>query len=332
MSTTAESLARIDTTFKGRATSTEWPTVAIGVVILGLYVAVTLGHRSLPAIVVVAALGAISGWWSSFQHELVHGHPFPSERANEILGGFAMSLWIPFGVFKSLHLRHHRGAALTDPFDDPESFYYGQDRWRRANPLVRSVMWCNRTFAGRMIVGPPIALAAFFGSETKRLRSGDRVARRDWSRHGVWVAITAGWAFGVAGVPVWQYILGAVWIGTSVILIRSFAEHLWQPDPDARTAFVDGFFPFGLLFLFNNMHHAHHARPTVPWYQIPRLAKQLGSRAAAHSSAGYYRGYRDLIRLYGARPFCVPVHPATPDGAALLSARPRSASGSVSPS
>lgn len=332
MSTTAASLPRSDTTFKGRATSVEWPTVAIGIVILGLYAAVTLAHNRLPAIVVVATLGVISGWWSSFQHELIHGHPFPSERANEMLGGFAMSLWIPFGVFKSQHLRHHRGTLLTDPFEDPESFYCGEDRWRQANRLVRSVMWCNRTFVGRMIIGPPISLAAFFNGEAKLLRAGDRETWRDWSRHAVWVTLTAGWAFGIAGVPVWQYVLGTVWVGTSVILIRSFAEHLWQSDPGERTAFVDGFFPFGLLFLFNNMHHAHHARPTVPWYQVPRLADHLGSREAAGASAGYYKGYREILRLYGLKPFSVPVYPPTSDGTALLAARYHPVSGTVSPS
>ena len=321
-----------DATFKGCATSVEWPTVAVGIVILGLYGAVTLTHHRLPALAVIAALGLISGWWSSFQHELIHGHPFALERLNALFGGFAMSLWIPFGTFKTLHLRHHRGAALTDPFEDPESFYYDEDRWRRANGLVRAVMWCNRTFVGRLIIGPPISLAAFFASEAKRLTSGDRGAWSEWSTHAVWVAITAVWAFGVAGVPVWQYVLGTVWVGTSVILIRSFAEHLWRPEPGERTAFVDGFFPFGLLFLFNNMHHAHHARPAVPWYELPRLADQLGSREAAGATAGYYRGYREIIRLYGVKPFSVPVYPPTPDGAALVAARHHPVTGAVSPS
>ncbi len=332
MSRTTRALPPRDTTFSGRADRVEWPTVAIGVLILGLYVAVTLGHRHLPALAVIVALGVISGWWSSVQHEIIHGHPFPSGRVNDLVGGFAMSLWIPFRVYKSLHLRHHRDALLTDPFEDPESFYCDAERWRRANPLVRSVMWCNRTFVGRMILGPPIALVRFLGSEFARLRRRERSAWTDWSTHLVWVAIALVWAFGIARVPVWEYVLGTVWLGTSVIQIRSFAEHLWQPESSSRTAFVDGFFPFGVLFLFNNMHNTHHARPMVPWYQLPRLADHLGSRTAADLGAGYYKGYREIIKLYGVKPFGVPVHPSTPEGSALVAARYGTPAGTVSPS
>lgn len=330
MSTTSTTLPLRDTTFSGRATRVEWPTVAIGALIIGLYLGVTLAHRHLPAVIVIVALGVISGWWSSFQHEVIHGHPFPSERVNELVGGFAMSLWIPFRVYKSKHLRHHRDALLTDPFEDPESFYCDADRWARANVAVRCVMWCNRTFVGRMIIGPPISLVRFLGSELGRLRRRESTALTDWSFHAVWVVITLVWAFGIAGVPVWEYVLGTVWLGTSVIQMRSFAEHLWQPESSSRTAFVEGFFPFGVLFLFNNMHNTHHARPTVPWYQLPRLADHLGSRAAADGGAGYYKGYREVIKLYGVKPFCVPVHPSTPEGSALLAARYGTAPGSVS--
>lgn len=331
MSNKVGTLPHRDATFSGRATSVEWPTVALGVLILALYGAVTLGHRHLPAFALIVALAVISGWWSSFQHEVIHGHPFRSERVNEAVGSFAMSLWIPFRVYKSQHLRHHRDTLLTDPFEDPESFYCDAERWHRANVIVRSVMWANRTFVGRMIIGPPISLVRFLGSEGRRLRRREGTAWRDWSAHLVWFAITCVWAFGIAGVPVWEYVVGSVWFGTSVIQIRSFAEHLWQPESSARTAFVDGFFPFGLLFLFNNMHNTHHARPTVPWYQLPRLADHLGSRAAAGAGAGYYKGYRDVIKLYGVKPFCVPVHPSTPAGSALLVARYGTAPGTVSP-
>ncbi len=329
MSTTEVSLPRRDDTFKGRAASVEWPTVFIGLTILGLYALVTLAHNRLPTFGVIMALGVIAAWWSSFQHELIHGHPFASDRVNEVIGSFAMTLWIPYRVYKSLHLQHHRGEALTDPFDDPESFYCHEDRWQRANRLRRMVMWVNRTFVGRMIIGPPIAVAGFLGSEMTRLRRHDRTAWRDWSHHAVWITVTGVWAFGVAGVPVWQYVLGTMWVGTSIIQIRSFAEHLYQPDPNARTAFVDGFFPFGVLFLFNNMHHAHHARPSVPWYQLPKLADHLGSRDAAKAGAGYYRGYREVLQLYGVKPFCVPVDPSTPSGAALLATRYATSSGPV---
>jgi fatty acid desaturase len=332
MSTTAASLPPSEqTTFSGRATSIEWPTVALGGVILGLYLALTLNHRHVPTAILIVLLGVISGWWSSFQHELIHGHPFRSNRANELFGSFAMDLWIPFRVYKGLHLRHHQGASLTDPFDDPESFYRDSTQWNRANRLVRGVWWCNRTFVGRMVIGPPTAFVGFFRNEFRRLLRNESSARREWAVHAPWFAIAAFWAFGIARVPVWQYVVGTVWVGTAVIQIRSFAEHVWRPDNDDRTAFVDGYFPFGLLFLFNNMHNAHHARPSVPWYQLPRLAKHLGSRADAATGAGYYRGYRDVIKRYAFTPFSVPVYPPSDDGVALDAARLPQTTGAVLP-
>lgn len=329
MSTPASVLSQRDATFAGCATKIEWPTVALGTVIVGLYVIVTLSHDRLPTVVLVAALGLLAGWWSGFQHELIHGHPFPSDGVNEAIGSFAMTFWIPYRVYRQLHLRHHLGEALTDPTEDPESFYCDQDRWRDSSRLVRAVMWTNRTFVGRLVIGPPISVARFLGSELGKVARGEDSSRRDWCIHAFWVAVTGTWAFGIAGVPVWAYLLGTMWVGTSVIQIRSFAEHLYQPANENRTAFVDGVFPFGILFLFNNMHHAHHARPSVPWYQLPRLADHLGSREAAERGAGYYRGYRDVVRRYAVKPFCVPVHPATADGASLLAARYTPVTGSV---
>jgi fatty acid desaturase len=311
---------REETSFKGRSTGVEWPTVGLGIVILLCFAAVTLTHDRMPAAATIALLGIVAGWWASFQHELLHGHPFASQRINDAIGGVVLGLWLPYRLYKRLHLRHHRDPLLTDPLEDPESFYVDEQRWRGTSRVGRAVLWADRTLAWRVAVNPLVSIPRLVIGQLRQLPR-DRDARLDWGRHLPGMLLVGGWTFGVAGVPVWEYLLGAVWVATSLLRLRSFAEHRWTPEGTSRTAFVEGVFPFGLLFLFNNYHHAHHARPTVPWYQYPALARRLGSRAAASEGAGYYRGYREIVRLHLFRPFDIPVHPSTPSGSAMMNGR-----------
>jgi fatty acid desaturase len=64
-----------------------------------------------------------------------------------------------------------------------------------------------------------------------------------------------------------------------------------------------------LLFLNNNLHHTHHARPGAPWYRLPSLARTLRSAEVAAVGAGRYRSYTDVVRRHFARPLDGPVHP-----------------------
>jgi fatty acid desaturase len=70
---------------------------------------------------------------------------------------------------------------------------------------------------------------------------------------------------------------------------------------------------FGVLFLFNNLHHTHHARPGVAWYRLPALTEQLGSADVARNGAGFYRGYVEVVRRFAFRPFDTPVNPLLTD-------------------
>jgi fatty acid desaturase len=310
----------LDSRFVGRSTGVEWPTVGLGMVIVSAYVATTWFHYRLPATVTVVALAVVTAWWSSFQHELIHGHPFVSQRINDAIGVAPLLLWLPYGAYKSSHLRHHRDPMLTDPHEDPESFYVDPQRWEQSGPIARMLLWCNRTFAWRLIVSPLCATARFTKEQMLLLLQNDRQARKTWVVHLPALLVVCVYIFGVAQVPVWLYLLG-VWGGTSLMRVRSFAEHMWTPDGRPRTAFVDGIFPFGVLFLFNNYHSAHHARPSVPWYQCRALARELDSRTVAKNGAGYYKGYREVFRLYFFRPFDVPVHPQTETGQTMRQRR-----------
>ncbi|MEZ5477337.1 MAG: fatty acid desaturase [Thiolinea sp.] len=53
---------------------------------------------------------------------ILHGHPTPWRWLNEALLFPALTLWLPYPLYRESHLRHHNDD-LTDPARDPEGFY-----------------------------------------------------------------------------------------------------------------------------------------------------------------------------------------------------------------
>ena len=72
-----------------------------------------------------------------------------------------------------------------------------------------------------------------------RSRRGDRASLRIWLWHVPAVALVLLWVAGVCGIPLWQYLLLTVLPGTSLTLVRSFAEHKAAGTPLERTALVE---------------------------------------------------------------------------------------------
>ena len=286
----------------------EWRTVAVAVAVHGLWLAAVALHGITPWPLTVIALAVAVAWHGSLQHETIHGHPFRSRRLNCAVGSLPMSLRLPYFVYRRYHLSHHDCADLTDPTDDSESFYVSAERWEAMGPIRRAVVLANHTLLGRLVLGPPREVARVLAHQAREIWRGDRELARWWSIHVV--AATALGLFGVAvmGLPLWQYLLGAWYLGHSLTLLRSYCEHRWVQGA-TRSAIVRSGRVFGLLFLNNNLHHAHHAQPGVPWYELPARAAATGADAAAAEGAGLYRGYLDVARRYLLRPYDHPVHP-----------------------
>ena len=71
--------------------------------------------------------------------------------APEAIGCWPLSLWLPYPIYRSTHLAHHRDENLTDPLDDPESYYWADGQWRDLGPLGRAVVAAQSTLLGRII-------------------------------------------------------------------------------------------------------------------------------------------------------------------------------------
>jgi fatty acid desaturase len=66
---------------------------------------------------------------------------------------------------------------------------------------------------------------------------------------------------------------------------------------------------WALLFLNDNLHIAHHARRTLPWYDLPRLWRQLRPAAASRPGLLFSGGYGEVVRRHLFRPADTAEHP-----------------------
>jgi len=114
-------------------------------------------------------------------------------------------------------------------------------------------------------------------------------------------------------VPLMVYVGLMVYPSISLTQLRSFAEHRAHDVPALRTAVVETNRFWALIFLNNNLHIAHHARPNLPWYELPREWRQIcdstdGARATA-SGLVFTGGYSQVARRYLFRPVITAEHP-----------------------
>jgi fatty acid desaturase len=284
----------------GRAPRLEWPTIGIiGVCYGGWLVAGLLLWPAAPALA-LAVMTLMVAWQSSLMHEASHGHPTRSATVNELLVALPIGLVWPYRRFKTLHLRHHADERLTDPFDDPESYYRALWQYRSLPGWLQFLLRVNNTMAGRLVIGPLLANAGFLAGEARLIRAGDRQVVRAWLHHAAGLIVVVPMIVFLFDMPFWLYVLVPAYLGQSLIAIRTFAEHQWSERPDGRTIIVERS-PLALLFLNNNLHLVHHKMPNVAWYDLPA---QFRARREEwlHMNGGYaYPGYLALLRDFAFR-------------------------------
>jgi fatty acid desaturase len=292
-----------------RAEDVEWPTVCLCGIVYLSWMALTVFHEGMSIWVLFVLGGLVSAWHASFQHEATHGHPTRNSTLNTFLVGAPLLLWLPFALFRREHLRHHANDALTDPLDDPESFYILEDDWRMMNPIRQGLLTFNNTLAGRMLIGPLLAVGAVAWRQAWLVRRGDRQARRDWLLHLSGLVLVLGWLVVVAEMPVWLYALCFSYPGTALLLLRSFIEHRPHPRQAERTVIVEAGPLLSLLFLNNNLHAVHHSQPGLPWYRLPEAYRTERARVLAGNGGYRFASYGEIASQFLFRAKDHPVHP-----------------------
>ena len=143
----------------------EYPTLFLAILCYSLFIGAAIllwPVAPAAAILVMAVMGALQ---SSLAHECLHGHPFRNPHLNEALAYLPLTLAYPYRRYRSLHLKHHENASLTDPFEDPESYYRASWQFDRLPRPLRWLLRINNALLGRLICGPWLSVAGFFARE-----------------------------------------------------------------------------------------------------------------------------------------------------------------------
>jgi fatty acid desaturase len=287
----------------------EGPTWAVAVTVYAAWGSLVWFHAALPWWLMVPLGAIVIAWHNSLQHETIHALVRVPRSLRLALGFPPLGLAIPYPIYYRSHRRHHRDAWLTDPNEDPESYYHRERAWGNYPQALRVVYLFNQTLIGRLTIGPLLYLSAFLKRETLRILGGDRSNLAAWAWHTVCVGLLLFFVGEVAGMPVWQYVVFLVYPGLCLGMLRSFSEHRYATRVEHRTAIVESGFPFNLLFLNNNLHLIHHLWPALPWYRIPAVWRDARAELLEHNGGFYFRGYSTIAAAHAFRPAFIPAQP-----------------------
>jgi fatty acid desaturase len=271
--------------------------------------AVTSRYARWPLVIVAPLAALLITLHSSLQHEIVHGHPTRWRGLNRLLAIVPLNLWMPYPRYCKTHHAHHIDERLTDPLDDPESYYWRPEDWQRLHPAVRRILRIEQTFAGRIVIGSFLRIGMFWRSELRAVWRGEPGVRAIWAEHLLWCIPVLFWVKVVCGIPIWIYFVAMVVPANSIQLIRSFAEHRARPGVRERVATVEASWILGPLFLFNNLHSLHHESPGIPWYECPARYRRERARLLAENGGLVYHTYFDVARRYLLRCHDTAQHP-----------------------
>ncbi|PBB21894.1 fatty acid desaturase [Mesorhizobium sp. WSM4313] len=311
-------MASVNTGTKKRRSSTpavEWPTVSLTLFCYGAWLATGFLVWPSHPLLALAVLPFILALQSSIMHEVLHGHPTRNARINEAFVFLPIGMVWPFRRFKTIHLRHHADERLTDPLDDPESYYQALWMHEGLPPTMKLLLKINNTMVGRLVLGPWLSSVGFFIDDAKQILAGDEAIRKAWALHAVGLAVVAPIVTFGFGIPLWLYILVPVWLGQSLISIRTYAEHQWSEHPEGRTVIVERS-PLSFLFLNNNLHFVHHKSPTIAWYRLPKLFRERRGEWLRMNNGYAYPNYFAMLKAHAFRakePIVHPVLRRTPE-------------------
>ncbi len=285
----------------------EGPTLALIGFCYGLWALAGAMIWPIAPVAALALMAVMAALHSSLVHECLHGHPTRNRRWNEALVSVPLSVIYPYRRYRATHLAHHHDERLTDPLEDPESYYKARWQHDRMPLWLRAILRVNNTMLGRLVLGPVLGAAGFLAQEGRMFRADVQGVRKAWLLHlvGLVPMLALVWSF---GIPFWLYMVAVVWPSLSLIAIRTYAEHRWHDVPEGRTIVVERS-PLAWLFLNNNLHIVHHQLPQAPWYALPRLYAERRDHWQKLNHGYVYANYWQMFRAHAIRAKEPVVHP-----------------------
>ena len=290
-------MATTEFTFE-RARTVEWMTVVLTLVVYAVLALLVWFHNILPWWVILPIGSYTAALHSSLQHETLHGHPTRNRMLNEALIFITPTFWLPYGCYRDTHLAHHNDQHLTDPERDPESYYMLPEQWAAMPGTKRTLFVINQTLGGRMLIGPAVSIVQFWVREWSQILRGDLRSLSCWIAFAISAALAFYYVSFVCQMPFWKYYFLVAYPGISLALVRSYCEHQAAENIGERTIIVEASPFWSLLFLNNNLHIAHHARPTLPWYALPAYYRAERDAFINRNKNYVMRGYGQIFRQY----------------------------------
>lgn len=296
-----------------RVKSIEWSTLGLILLCYGFWGLAGAAWSTGFWLISLLTLPVLAAFHTSLQHEVIHGHPTPSRWLNEALVALPLAAVFPFRRYKALHLQHHRDEHLTDPYEDPESYFWPEDQVHRMNDFQRLIFALNNTLVGRLTIGPALTMIGFARTEIARCRANEPGVRRAWAHHLLGLAVLATLVTEVFAMPLWVYVVFVVYPALALTAMRSYAEHQAAENVGARSAVVEAHPFWALLYLNNNLHIVHHASPQTPWYRLPALYRERRALYLAANENTLFEGYGEIARRFAfsvKQPVAHPLIPA----------------------
>lgn len=281
----------------------EWPTIILILLCNIVWFWLALAGAGLHPIIWIGAMAVLTTLYWSLMHEAVHNHPTDIDWINRLTVIIPIGWVFPYGRFRDSHLQHHETGELTDPFDDPESFYLSPACWQNMARPIRLLLRFNNSLFGRMLVGPAFAIWRMIMFDIARLADKKtlQIERtsivREWLLHAALIGALALILAHYSPVPFWQFAIAA-YLGISILQIRTFPEHQASDQKGERTVIIEDNGPLAFLFLYNNLHVVHHTRPGLAWYRLPGFYRQHREQFIMRNNGYVYASYWQVLRQY----------------------------------
>lgn len=262
-----------------RRVSVAWPSV------LGLAREAALAW--VPAAVAVAwgnpwFTAAAMVWIATRQHALfilyhdaVHGLIARPRRLNDLLINVFVGIpqLLPIHVYRALHLVHHQ--TLGTAADPERVLLYAGQPWRYRPLPLRSLL---PQLLGDLLLWNNLVTLGLFVREQVRPTGRLTLPRGPvypefYGLAGLAAAAAAAFAWAeptlfLRAVLVW--VVPLLTLTQAIQKVRSFAEHADLDAPELSYSWAPGWLGRLTLWPYNIQYHReHHARPDIPWYELP---------------------------------------------------------------